>query len=171
MRPRISLPTGLWLAALTLGTAAAAAFRDPPAVTAAPAASLAAPAPPPAQDRNRLRTDAALLRDRDPFRLARAPTAFRLGAPPPLPAFPQPTPSAGTEYTPPPPPPPAPLTVSGIVGGPPWQAVLENVPGAGRAVLLAAGEASSGVRVLWIRGDSVAVSSAGGTVVLTLKQP
>jgi hypothetical protein len=172
MRPRISLPVGLWLAALALGGGAAAAFRDPAApADAAVTASAAAPALPAATDRNRLRADAAVLRDRDPFRLARAPTAYRVGAPPPLPAFPQATPLAAPEYTPPPAPVQAPLSVSGIVGGPPWQAVLENVPGAGRAVPLAAGEASNGVRVLWIRGDSVAVQTADGTSVLTLKQP
>jgi hypothetical protein len=38
-------------------------------------------------------------------------------------------------------------------------------------VLLGVGEEASGVRVLWIRGDSVAVSSAEKTSVLILKQP
>lgn len=172
MKTRLSLPLALWIAAAALAAAALAAFRGAPApADDAPSASRAAPpASAPSADRGRLRADAALLRDRDPFRLDRAPAAQRYGAPPVL-IMPTPT-----ETAPQPMPAPTPvqapaLSVSGIVGGPPWQAVIENLPGAGRGVLLGVGEEAGGVRVLWIRGDSVAVSSAEKTSVLVLKQP
>jgi len=173
MTNRIPAPLALWLVAAATVIAALAAFRSAPGDPPVARAEVPRAAPPPAnpaRERGRLRLDAALLRDRDPFRLERAPTAQRFGAPPRIDIPPQPM--AMPQPPPPPaPPPPPPLSLSGIVGGPPWQAVIEHVPGAAHGVLVAAGEEEGGVRVLWIRGDSVGVVHDGKMQVLTLKQP
>jgi len=98
--------------------------------------------------------------DRDPFRLARhpSPVAYR----PELEGF-----------VPPPaqprPPKPA-LVLTGMLGGPPWEALIEGIPEHNGALLVHEGDKFGDLRVRAIRRDSVIISSADTTWRLGLKR-
>lgn len=115
------------------------------------------PRPPDSQS---IRSAAAALRNRNPFRIERSPTAVRFGSPPVVvpPPIPDPTP-----------PRPQPV-LAGIVGGPPWLAVIEGIPGREAGVLLAEGEEVGGVRLERLRGDTAVLSSQDTTWVLVPKR-
>lgn len=104
---------------------------------------------------------AVRVRTRDPFRLDRRPTTLRfnpwalLG--PPAPA-PRPTPPRPV------------LTLAGIVGGPPWSALIEGIPGRESGALLSVGDSVSGIRLLGIRGDTARLAGFDTTWTLTPRQ-
>lgn len=94
----------------------------------------------------------------DPFRTARhpSPVAYRpeLEGAPTLPSrLPRPA-----------------LAVSGIVGGPPWSAVLEGVPGRGGGAVVQAGDTLGGLRVRAVRPDTVVITGMDTTWRLTVRQ-
>jgi hypothetical protein len=126
-----------------------------PLSTVQRAASHAALAPP--IDTAGLAVSAARLRDRDPFRSERKPTSVRYNPWEPAPA---------PIVTPPRPPRPN-LALVGIVGGPPWIALVEGVPGREGGVLLREGEEAGGVRLEAILGDTVRLAGLDTTWVLT----
>jgi hypothetical protein len=99
---------------------------------------------------------ATTLRDRNPFRLQRRPATRRVNpfevvqaAPPPTPATPRPT-----------------LSLAGILGGPPWHAVIEGVPGREGGTLLGIGEEANGIRLEQIRRDTVVLAGLDTTWIL-----
>ena len=102
---------------------------------------------------------ATRLRTRDPFRLERRPTDVRYD---PWPAQPPPAP-------PPAPPRPA-LALAGILGGPPWNALIEGIPGREGGVLLAVGDSAGGIRFMALRGDTVLLAGFDTTWTLTARQ-
>jgi hypothetical protein len=67
-------------------------------------------------------------------------------------------------------PPPARLAVRGIVGGPPWDVILDGIPGRAGGILLRLGEEVAGYTLLAVEGDGVVVRGPAGTVTLTLRR-
>jgi hypothetical protein len=94
---------------------------------------------------------------RDPFRLDRRPPAVQFGAAP----APAPPPSRVQR--------PA-LVLTGTFG-PPWQGVIEGIPGRQGAVLVREGEALEGFRIQSIRRDSAVVQGSDTTWRLTVRRP
>lgn len=147
--------TGLWGAAVALLVTAAAGARAPrTGVSAVPrGASRAA-------ETADVNGDAAAsqLVAEDPFRAARhpSPIAYRPdieGAPPPPPRASRPA-----------------LGVSGIVGGPPWSAVLEGVPGREGGALVQAGDTLGGLKVRMVRRDTVVITGMDTTWRLIVRR-
>ena len=101
---------------------------------------------------------ARLTTERNPFRLDRRPATMPFGA--------------QLEGTPPPPPPPPrpPIVLVGILGGPPWQAVLQGVPGHTGNVVARAGEVFGDFHVRTVRRDTVIVQGADTTWRLTIRR-
>jgi hypothetical protein len=69
--------------------------------------------------------------------------------------------------------PPAPstrprLTLRGVLGGPPWDALIEGIPGREGAVVMRAGETQAGVTIRSIRRDTVLARGFDTTWALTL---
>jgi hypothetical protein len=98
--------------------------------------------------------------DADLFRLARHPSAiaYRPGVDPNAPAPP-----------PPPAPPKPPLAVAGIVGGPPWAALLDGVPGHDGSVLVHPGDTLAQLTVRAVRPGQVVITGIDTTWRRALK--
>lgn len=101
---------------------------------------------------------AALMRDRNPFRLARRPAEVRFGTEPPAPVAAPPDQPHPT------------LLLAGLVGGPPWTVLVEGVPGSEAGMLLFMGEDAGGIHIERIRGDTVFLTGLDTTWVLTPKR-
>lgn len=100
----------------------------------------------------------------DPFRLANAPAAVRYDpnkeniangsivavAPPPL----RPT-----------------LTLKAIVGGPPWQAIVDGIPGQPQSTLVRAGSAFDKLVARSVTRDNVIIQGPDTTWVLGFRKP
>jgi hypothetical protein len=85
-------------------------------------------------------------RNRDPFRVDHTPARARF----------DPWASAHQQSVPPPPAPPRPaLRLVGMIGGPPWTALVEGIPGREDGVLLRLGEEAGGIRMTRLYGDTV----------------
>jgi hypothetical protein len=98
----------------------------------------------------------------NPFRLSRQPAVVRLG---------ETVPSEVAMMPAEPPPPPRPqLVLAGITGGPPWEALVEGIPGHTGAALLREGEEIAGVRAIRITADSAALRGADTAWTLALKR-
>ena len=95
---------------------------------------------------------------RDPFRLERRPSGVPY--------------SAATEAAPPPAPrPPRPtLAVAGIVGGPPWEAIITGIPGRSEAALVRRGDTLGGFHVRSITRDTVRISGMDTMWVMTIRE-
>ena len=97
----------------------------------------------------------------NPFRFDRKPSAVPYqpeleGAPPPPPAAPKP---------------PKPvLVLRGIVGGPPWDAMVEGIPDRQGPVLVRRGDTLGGLTIRAIRRDTVIIQGADTTWRLTIKR-
>ncbi|MFL5560838.1 MAG: hypothetical protein ACJ79K_05105 [Gemmatimonadaceae bacterium] len=101
---------------------------------------------------------AAALPETDPFRAARHPspvpyTPNQEGAPPPPPHAPVPA-----------------LSVSGIIGGPPWAAVLEGIPGRQGSIVVHPGDTLGGLRVRSVKRDSVVITGVDTTWRLIVRR-
>ena len=97
----------------------------------------------------------------DPFRLERRPSSVAYGTQP-----------EGAPVAPPPPKPPKPdLTLAGIVGGPPWVALIDGVPGKSGSVLVHAGDTLAGLRVRSLGPNGITITGLDTTWKLTLKRP
>jgi hypothetical protein len=94
---------------------------------------------------------------RDPFRLERRPADVPFGA-----AVVPPASQPGR--------PPRPLLQLSGVSGPPWQAVLEGLPGHEAGILAREGDVFTDLTVRLIRPDSVVVDGADTTWVLTVRR-
>lgn len=96
----------------------------------------------------------------DPFRLERRPAAVAYGT----------EPSPPNAMTPSLPGRPM-LSVSGIIGGPSWEAILDGIPGREGGVLVRAGQVIGELRIRTIRPDTVIVEGSDTTWILTLRRP
>lgn len=92
---------------------------------------------------------------RNPFRLDRRPSSVPFGAPPVVAAPPDPTRRPKIQLT--------------GVFGPPWQAVLEGIPGREGSVVARVGDAFGTLRIRSIRRDTVVVQGADTTWKLTVR--
>ncbi len=62
------------------------------------------------------------------------------------------------------------LQLAGVLGGPPWSAVLEGVPGRDTPVVVSAGDTVGELRLLAIALDHVVIVSSDSTITLRLKR-
>lgn len=145
------------LSVLLLGSAARAAARAGQRVAPAPAAHLEALPVAQMYDADTLDDAADRIVATDPFRLARHAA---VGA--------QPGTSSTTAMAAAMP--RLQLTVTGIIGGPPWRAVLNGIPGHEAGIVVATGDTVGDVRIRLIRRDSVVVRLRDSTWTLTLRQ-
>lgn len=97
---------------------------------------------------------------RNPFRIDRKPSIVAFGAPA--------LPYAGG-FVPTKPPNPA-LKVSGIIGGPPWAAVVEGMPGRDGGVLVRSGDVIGAFSVRSVTRDSVVIAGMDTTWRLTVRR-
>ncbi|HET7584031.1 MAG TPA: hypothetical protein VFK13_03940 [Gemmatimonadaceae bacterium] len=95
----------------------------------------------------------------DPFRLERHPAAVPFSV----------TVDPGAAPTAPPKPPKPPLALAGLVGGPPWEAVLEGVPGYEQSVVVRAGSVLGELRVTRVSRNGVVIVGMDTTWTLTLR--
>jgi hypothetical protein len=150
----------LWT--ITLVFIVIAGMRIRTVMTAAPRRSspsiALAPRSPRVESPKALAAAAELLVARDPFRLERRPAAVAY--------------NPGVENSAPPPPRPArpTLVVTGIIGGPPWEAVLEGIPGRQGSVLVRRGDTLAGLRVRAVGKDSVRIVGMDTTWILTIRR-
>ena len=158
MRQRLEVLA--WALALLLALVAGARLRESgSAATLETAGAGPAPALPARPGARALAEATARVVRTDPFRLERAPAPLGFRA----------APGAG-EPPPPPPTPRPPLAVQGIAG-PPWQAVLEGVPGQSQPVVVRGGEVFGDLRVKSVTRDRVIVVGPDTTWRLSVRNP
>lgn len=151
-----------WGAAVLLLGSAAGAWRlgsgpapdSAPAIPAAP--SLVARIAP-----ESLAAVATRVVEGDPFRLERRPAAVAFD--PALEGMPAPPP-------PPPKPPKPALTLAGVLGGPPWEALLEGIPGRDGSVVVRQGDRVGALTIRAVRRDTVIVRGMDTTWTLTVRR-
>lgn len=161
---RRMIELGLWILTAAAGLAAGVGWARVAAPLPAEAASVAAP-PRAARtpDSAPLNAAAETIVERDVFRLARRPAAIAFGAEP-EPALD--SAMVAEEETPQQPM----LRLAGIIGGPPWEAILEGVPSRPSGVLVASGDELDDLRIRRITRDTVVVEGADTTWILTLER-
>jgi hypothetical protein len=71
----------------------------------------------------------------------------------------------------PPAPPKPPLQLRGVIGGPPWDAVLEGVPGRQAGVVVRLGDHVGGLGIVALKRDTVVVEGFDTTWTLTIRRP
>jgi len=106
-----------------------------------------------------LAASAAGLRLHDPFRIERKPANVRYNPWEPVVVS---APAAAPVR-------PA-LSLAGLLGGPPWNALLEGVPGNESGVLLQLGDSANGIRFVALRGDTVVLAGFDTTWSLTARR-
>ncbi len=162
----------LWILALAVVLLGWSRWRRAEPAARAPASALSATPPEPRRvPRERLAEAGRTVTGGNPFRLDRAPAPIGFARP----VFPGMMGMQGMQGMPPPeyvpPPPPRPqLAVSGIVG-PPWQALLEGVPGREGAVVVKRGDVLGDLRIRDITERVVVVASPDTTWRLTVRNP
>jgi hypothetical protein len=90
----------------------------------------------------------------DPFRLDRHPSAAPID---------QPAIAAVTV-------PSLHLELSGVMGGPPWRAIVTGIPGHEVGVVVRAGDTLGGIRIRTIRRDTVVIQAGDSTMRFILKK-
>lgn len=113
-------------------------------------------------DTSRLASSAKNFRDLDLFRFDRKAARVRFNPSGPV---------GQPGVTPPPAPPRPAIRLVGIIGGPPWTALVEGVPGRESGVLLRVGETSGGIRVTSLAGDSGVFAGFDTVWVLRVRTP
>lgn len=157
----------LWVLALAVLLLGRQRSRPADPAVEAPSGVLAmAPAEPRRVPPEKLQAAARAAAEGNLFRLDRAPAPIGFNQTPPLGMV-----SGGIRAYAPPSPPAQQLTVTGIVG-PPWQALLEGVPGReGTAVAVKRGDVLDGLRIRDVSRTSVIVSSNDTTWRLNVRRP
>lgn len=88
------------------------------------------------------------------------------------PSEPGPAESQAPTPEPPPPPPPRPqLVVTGIVGGPPWMAVVEGLPGRSEAAVVGSGDRVGTLVVRRVTATSVEIVAPDTVWNLAVRRP
>lgn len=144
---------------VVLTATAVARMRTPIVATAAPHAALQATTPlAPPRDPFALERAAQATADANPFRLSRLPSdvpysRITLSAPPAPPPAPRPT-----------------LVLKGIVGGPPWQAVIDGLPGAPPGSVVREGGVFGKLTIRSVTRDTVVIQAPDTVWHLTLSR-
>lgn len=150
----------LWVATLSLSILAGVRSRG--VITSIPNAGshtlVAVPRPAMRERPDVLLAASEGLVARDPFRLERRPSAVPYN------------PALGTVPSPAPRPPRPTLAVTGILGGPPWEALLEGVPGRQGSVLVRRGDTLGGLHIRSVTKDTVWIRGMDTTWVLSLRR-
>jgi hypothetical protein len=118
----------------------------------------ATPSPPRGATADSLAAATEAIIANDPFRLARVPAAVRFGE--------SPTVATLNPVNPPRPP----LLLRAIVGGPPWQAVLDGLPGQPSGTVVRPGAVFETIRISAITSDTVIVQASDTVWKLTVKR-
>jgi hypothetical protein len=63
------------------------------------------------------------------------------------------------------------LLLRGLIGGPPWTAVVEGIPGREQGIVLRAGDTVAGLTVRDVRAAEVIVRGMDTTWTLRLRRP
>ena len=147
----------LWLATIVValaGTASSLVMRAPPR-NAAPAML---------QTRETPNTLAAARKPDEQLRAILAGNVFRRQR-----ATPDSVVSPPAPATPKPPAPPKPrLVLRGIVGGPPWNAILDGVPGHDGSYVVTTGDSVAGLKIRSVRRDGATIRGMDTTWILKL---
>lgn len=154
----------LWILALLVVLLGWQRWRHAaPEAESAPGALRATPPEPRPVSRERLVAAGRAVVGGNPFRLDRAPAPIGFNQPGMM------MPGMQPVYVPPPPPRP-PLAVTGIVG-PPWQAVMEGIPGReGTSVVVRRGDVFGDLRIRDVTRTTVVVSAPDTTWRLTVRR-
>ena len=153
----------LWALALPLGVMAGIRAKAESFGSNASTAVATAPAPARRVPAESLARAAAVIVERDPFRLDRRPSS--------VPYAPVMSEAALPQVARPPKPV---LVVTGIVGGPPWEALLEGIPGHSASVVARRGDVlGDSIRRLIVKRvgrDTVVVAGMDTTWTLTVRR-
>jgi hypothetical protein len=156
---RIS-PAGLWSLATLVGLGAVvSSWAAVPNLTIDPQVLPDTPPPISATDTTVLGALAATIQAQNPFRIGRTPSDVRFDPMEPVPMNAESTDSVIISR-------PA-LILVGILGGPPWNALVDGIPEHHGSVLLRLGEQAGGIRFDQIRGDTVVLAGHDTTWTLT----
>jgi hypothetical protein len=154
------LERGLWGATAVAAIIAAVGVRAARATLATSARPiLTAAAEPRHLDADSIAQAVAYVVANDPFRLSRHPASAAYSpaleglAPPPVARPPRPN-----------------LVLRGIVGGPPWSAILDGVPGRDGNVIMRRGDSLGTIVVRAVGRDTVIIKGADTTWRLTVKR-
>lgn len=153
------ITTALWATTSVCVTAAYSGWRSALASPAVQRTQQMVVVPDPALlSADTLRVATAELVARDPFRADRHPSsvAFRTDV---------------QGIAPPPKPPRPALSLAGIIGGPPWEALLDGLPGKEGSTLVRKGDVIDGFKIRSVSRDSVIVQAADTTWRLAVKAP
>lgn len=156
-----ALERGLWGATAVAVIVTALGVRAARATPATPARPiLTAAAEPRHLDADSIAQAVAYVVANDPFRLSRHPATVAYspaleGLAPPAPVRP-PRPN---------------LVLRGIVGGPPWSAILDGLPGRDGNVMVRRGDSLGTLVVRAVGRDTVIIKGADTTWRLTVKHP
>jgi hypothetical protein len=101
--------------------------------------------------------------ENDPFRLANEPASIRFD-----PRTESGT-SAATMFVAPPPLRPT-LTLRAIVGGPPWQAIVDGIPGEPNGAVVGRGDVFGRIAVVAVKRDTVLLRGSDTTWILTFRR-
>ena len=150
----------LWIgAAIAIGTAGVAAASSSRPRGAAPAQPWASVPDIHRFDEDSIAKGAAFSIDNDPFRLSRRPAVVRYSSTPAAAQLPAvaaaPRPN---------------LVLRGIVGGPPWSAIIEGIPGREGTTMLRPGDSAGPLVVRSVGRDTVIIKGADTTWHLTVKR-
>jgi type II secretory pathway component PulC len=157
-----AITSAIWIAAITVGLVAVSEWLSESAESGANAhQQVRTVLPFTLPSLAKMKKDATLIVERDVFRLERHPARIpfhrdMLGTPPVAPAANAPRPQ---------------LIVAGIIGGPPWEALLNGLPGREGTVLVRAGQILDGLRIRSINRDSVVVQGVDTTWRLAMRSP
>lgn len=148
----------LWSATLLCAMAATAGVRSPNERQSSAQRPARRSVQPTASTMRDIDVASVTLIDGDPFRAARhpSPAEYRLeleGAPSPPPRPPKPG-----------------LSVTGIIGGPPWSAVVEGIPGRQGSTVVQQGDTSGGLRVRSVKRDTVVITGMDTTWRLIVRR-
>lgn len=156
MRPvfgPVVVERALWAGAAIASALAIVGARGarvaPPSVTQP---ALAAPAAPPRVMGDSIARAATHAAENDPFRLDQHPSSVAYD--PALEGMPQPDMVRPPRPT---------LVLRGIIGGPPWSAIVEGVPGRSGSVLLRRGDTLSGLTIRAVGRDTVILKGSDTT--------
>lgn len=151
-----------WAGALASVTATAADIQHAPAGPSAHAVALpAAPALPSFIAPESLTSAVRRIAQHDPFRIDHRPASVSY----------RPELETTAPASPVSPPPRPVLVLAGTVGGPPWAALVEGIPGREGAVLVRAGDVLGTITVRTVKRDTVTIQAQDTVWRLSLKKP
>jgi hypothetical protein len=158
----VMLERALWAGVAAAALVVVLRVRAVPAVSAAPVsptAQMGAFSVRPSASADTLAAAAAFTIQHNPFRLERQPASVAYS-----PELEGVVPVAVRPARPA-------LALRGIVGGPPWSAIIDGIPGRSAGTLLRLGDTAAGLLVRSIRKDTVVLKGADTTWRLTVKGP